>query len=474
MCGGRGGATLTAVGAATAAVCDFWKRFDLDGRRHKLDQQALDMRARHEASATSRRVLAESTKKFRAMDDAAKLNGLTALLRQYQEEVDTLTRRARHSEKAFRDLFRSLIDAPDPAAALTAVGDGSRRVSELSEEVTRLKAELAEYETEFSSLKNQDITIRQLEERLRGFEDDVEQQVADAIAEREQELRASLDRELEAARLREVEREKALASAQQEVADAHRSTDDAQSQLLELRERYDEDTAAFRAEIEVLAQESDRANGRVLSLTKELQRLRDGEASQRSSEAGDVSSHVETTKRLLEAEAEAARQRTAMKELTQQWEAAMGSQQQQHEEAMAQLMEEVAARKAEVAQLHEELESRTPETDVAALRRKVANLEALHFNVERDDDDDDGDAGVGTWPCGTATLPPAPHVQVCLRAAYALAGDSGELSTAVARVRHLDSEVVRLRREKEELHNANAVRIVGWQRRSRGAAPWRC
>ena len=163
--------------ALYASVCAFWKKFDLDGRRHKLDQQALEMRARHDATVSGRRALTEATKTFFKGTKAERASGLRALLKRYQEEVDTLTRRARSSDKAFRDLFRALIDAPDPAAALQSAADSERRVAEASEEAERLRSEVAEYEAEFSTLKNQDITIRQLEERLRGFEDDVEQQV---------------------------------------------------------------------------------------------------------------------------------------------------------------------------------------------------------------------------------------------------------------------------------------------------------
>jgi len=220
--------TVAVMCVTWLAVYEFWKKFDLDGRRHKLDQQALDMRARHEAGAGSRRGLAEATKKFRSGSDSEKLAGVKALLRRYQEEIDTLTRRARHAEKAFRDLFRPLVEAPDPCAALVAATDDSRRKRALQEEVERLRAEVKQYEAEFAALKNQDITIRQLEERLRLFESDVDRQVEAMTAQREQVLRAGLDEQLEAARVREAERDKAVAAAEGEVAEANRLADEAQ------------------------------------------------------------------------------------------------------------------------------------------------------------------------------------------------------------------------------------------------------
>ena len=75
-------------------------------------------------------------------------------------------------------------------------------------------------------------------------------------------------------------------------------------------------------------------------------------------------SHVETTKRLIAAEADAARQRSAMKELTRQWEATVREQQKQHDAALARAMEELEARKSQVAELQAELDARTPEAEV--------------------------------------------------------------------------------------------------------------
>lgn len=41
---------------------EFWAQFDLDGRRLKLDQLAVQLRAKHDASIKARKQLAEATK----------------------------------------------------------------------------------------------------------------------------------------------------------------------------------------------------------------------------------------------------------------------------------------------------------------------------------------------------------------------------------------------------------------------------
>jgi len=115
-----------------------------------------------------------------------------------------------------------------------------------------------------------------------------------------------------------------------------------------------------------------------------------------------LGSHVETTKRLIEAETEAARQRNAMKEATRQWEATLQEQRTQHEQGVARLREELAERQALVDKLHDELAGRESLEEVAELKRQLHSLQALHFNVESDDVSSDGVCGARRacfWAC---------------------------------------------------------------------------
>ncbi len=51
-------------------------------------------------------------------------------------------------------------------------------------EIDRLRAELADYDREFQQLKNQDITIRRLEEQLEEFDSNIESKVEDELKRR--------------------------------------------------------------------------------------------------------------------------------------------------------------------------------------------------------------------------------------------------------------------------------------------------
>ncbi|EFJ48484.1 hypothetical protein VOLCADRAFT_47269, partial [Volvox carteri f. nagariensis] len=92
------------------------------------------------------------------------------LLKQYQEEIDRLTKRAKHGETAFLDLYQKLYEAPDPAPALAMAFEHATRATDLEAQCKKMATELAEYKAESAQIKNQDLTVRKLEEKVRALE----------------------------------------------------------------------------------------------------------------------------------------------------------------------------------------------------------------------------------------------------------------------------------------------------------------
>ncbi|GMF21469.1 unnamed protein product [Phytophthora lilii] len=237
-------------------VLQFWKAFDLDSKRVLLDSQGSTMKSEKDASVRSRKKLAETTKHFRRLaTDADKAAGAGPLLKAYQEEIDHLTRRAKFSENAFFQLYKGLYAAPDPAPALAAVAS-SAGTDDLAEENKKLKKELKEYEAEFATLKNQDITIRNLEEQVaaaaREHEDAVHQQVEQRTRE--------LEDQLENARLEWAQQrrdyERQLEASRVELREAFAKMDAMQSDLFAHKQRSGLARNALDAEMEAISQES--------------------------------------------------------------------------------------------------------------------------------------------------------------------------------------------------------------------------
>ncbi|MEW5305958.1 MAG: hypothetical protein WDW36_008467 [Sanguina aurantia] len=255
-----------------SVVCGYWKEFDLEGMRASLDEVGLKVAEHQEDAMAARKRLAESTREFKRTPEAA-TRGVGPLLKQYQEEVDRLTRRAKHGESAFLQLYQKLYEAPDPAPCLSLAAETASRAAELEAGMRKMATELSEYRTESSAIKNQDVTIRKLEERIRGLEAALEDRDAEMVGARE---RAVAD--ADAARLavmaeREVHLSVMLAEAQSSQAALHKLHAVTQSQLFEIQNQTEEQRYGRQSELENTAAELERSQERLAALEHEKARL---------------------------------------------------------------------------------------------------------------------------------------------------------------------------------------------------------
>eukprot|EP00887_Chlorella_sp_A99_P007147 scaffold2.g7147.t1 len=409
-----------------------WSSLDLEGLRSKLDEQGLGIAERQDATRQSRATLAERTKEFRRAASADVVKQVTPLLKAYQEEVDRLTGRAKQGESAFLDLYRVLYAAPDPAPALTAGLEAASRAAELEAQVTKLAQELAEYKAESSQLRNQDLTIRRLQEQERQLE---EQEQSAAAVERER---------MEAERL-------------------HHTT---QNQLFSIQTKTEEEAAGMQSELEFATAEMERAQQRLAMLEREkealLQKVQAAVQAQEASEAAPERRDAEESLR---------------QELQAQWELAgrlqieVASLRQQVESGAATwsarvegLRSTLEAREAHCAALDAELAARPTQLELDELRAQVRILQAVGYNM-LDGEEDAGGEGEGAAAGGpadagaaagerqaarsleAALLAKAKHLEHQLTMAkLGLAEARGEAEASAAKVEELEGE---LRQHKE-------------------------
>ncbi|KAI0495121.1 hypothetical protein KFK09_025268 [Dendrobium nobile] len=257
-----------------AVVCSFWKDFDLEKEKSGLDEQGLRIAENQEISQKNRRKLAENTRDFKKASSEEKLNLFNSLLKGYQEEVDNLTKRAKFGENAFLNIYQKLYEAPDPYAVLASVAEQEQKLSELESENRKMKLELEEYRTEATHLKNQQATIRRLEERNRQLEQQMEEKVREIVEIRQRSLAEENQRTLEVLKEREQLLQEQLRQAKESVMNMQKIHEFAQSQLFELRAQSEEERAAKQAELNLLMDEVERAQTRLQSIEREKGVLR--------------------------------------------------------------------------------------------------------------------------------------------------------------------------------------------------------
>lgn len=397
---------LTSPLRLQAPVLQFWKAFDLDSKRVALDSQGSAMKTEKEASVRSRKKLAETTKNFRRLADADKVAAVGGLLRAYQEEVDSLTRRAKFSENAFFMLYKELYAAPDPVASLEIVAD--MKVADIEEENKKLRRELRDYETEFASLKNQDITIRKLEEQLNTSTQEMDNAIHEQVEKRTQELEALLEAKQSELSQQKMNYERQLESSRAELREAFSRLDAMQSDLFEHKQRSGLAKSTLDVEMEAISQEAILMQTLQLEnnqLKKQLDDLlstssmpfsstdsslaRDGAGSHTIRERHEQDDLIATLRQevlQLKEDLVHANAATAMEK--------------------ARLEKEIRANKQTISELEQTLASRPTTEQYTDVVRQLRVFQQLEYNIVDEDDDSNanadssnvGDAGDGIVP----------------------------------------------------------------------------
>lgn len=129
-------------------------------------------------------------------DEPEKFNAIKTLLKAYQSEIDSLTRRSKSSETAFLHVYKLLAEAPDPYPLLDAAVDQTIKAAQsdlLSSEVDRLKEENGELKNKLGELGNVDERRRRAEVRAEELEDKMEGMLGERVQQKENELNAKYD-----------------------------------------------------------------------------------------------------------------------------------------------------------------------------------------------------------------------------------------------------------------------------------------
>ena len=248
------------------------------------------------------------------------------LVKSYQEEVDNLTRRSKASEGAFSTLFAGLQEVNDPVSnlssameqivnyqaqlnqLLTTVDNVNRemanmndnfsvdresmqneieklknaKVSEVSsgiskddrQELVQLRREVAEYEVEFRSLKNQDITIRKLEAKIQDMQENSKEELEKELAKAQQDLAETEGRRAAEALDREAAMERRVHSLELQLKAERAGREATQAHLLDQEDGAGEREAAWEAQRRILVDDAERLREILHEASRERDELR--------------------------------------------------------------------------------------------------------------------------------------------------------------------------------------------------------
>jgi homeobox protein cut-like len=447
---------------ATLAQCKESRDASLSARKHLADTTKQFKRS-VKAAETASSALATSNTPETAGQSVAEVESLAKQCRltvkSYQEEIDNLTRRCKASESAYSSLGHALQELPNPAAVLeltlTQMNAQQAQMAQLLKTVTRsneelhsqeqekqrykkeldaatkskssasnaasssyskddreelvqLRREVAEYEVEFRSLKNQDITIRKLESRIGELQTSGEEEFKQELSKAKEELAETEGRRATEALEREAAMERRVQTLELQLKAEQAGRDATQEYLFEADEGVSQREAAWEAQRRILVDDSERVRESLQAAVRERDELRlsvaavQGDGRSRSSgptppPSGGISlSDLMLERKAYEAEvAELSETAALLRDELRAQEDATVDEKRGFQTRIDALQREKASLNSNLSMLETQVASAPSQALVENMKRELRILKRLEYNADDVDADRDPEIAGG-------------------------------------------------------------------------------
>lgn len=375
------------MAANVGSMFQYWKRFDLQQLQRELDATATVLANRQDESEQSRKRLIEQSREFKKNTPEDLRKQVAPLLKSFQGEIDALSKRSKEAEAAFLTVYKRLIDVPDPVPALD-VGQQLeikvQRLHDIETENQKLRETLEEYNKEFAEVKNQEVTIKALKEKIREYEQTLKSQAETIALEKEQKLQndfAEKERKLQETQMSTTSK---LEEAEHKLQTLQTALEKTRTELFDLKTKYDEETTAKADEIEMIMTDLERANQRAEVAQREAETLREQLSSANHSlqlasqiqKAPDVAIEV-LTRSSLEVELAAKEREIAqLVEDVQRLQASLTKLRENSASQISQLEQQLNAKNSTLKQLEEKLKG---QADYEEVKKELNTLKSMEF-----------------------------------------------------------------------------------------------
>ncbi|XP_066508178.1 homeobox protein cut-like 1 isoform X2 [Hoplias malabaricus] len=377
------------MAANAGSMFQYWKRFDLQQLQRELDATATLLANRQDESEQSRKKLIDQSREFKKNTPEDLRKQVAPLLKSFQAEIDALSKRSKEAEAAFLNVYKKLIDVPDPVPVLE-LGQQLQlkvqRMHDIETENQKLRETLEDYNKEFAEVKNQEVTIKALKEKIREYEQTLKNQAENLAQEKEQQLHndyAEKERKLQESQESMASR---MEEAEHKAQNLQTVLETTQAELFDLKTKYDEESTAKADEIEMVMTDLERANQRAEAAEREAEALREQLTSANKSlqlatqiqKAPDMEQAVEVVSRSsLEAELSAKeREMVQLVEDVQRLQASLAKLRENSSSQISQLEQQLSAKSATLKQLEEKLQE---QADYEEVKKELSILKSMEF-----------------------------------------------------------------------------------------------
>ncbi|XP_029372514.1 cut-like homeobox 1b isoform X3 [Echeneis naucrates] len=379
------------MAANAGSMFQYWKRFDLQQLQKELDATATQLANRQDESEQSRKKLIDLSREFKKNTPEDLRKQVAPLLKSFQGEIDALSKRSKEAEAAFLNVYKKIIDVPDPVPVLELAQQLQlklQRMHDIETENTKLRETLEDYNKEFAEVKNQEVTIKALKEKIREYEQSLKNQAENLAQEKQLQLHndyAEKERKLQESQDSMSSR---LEEAEHKAQSLQTALETTQAELFDLKTKYDEESTAKADEIEMVMTDLERANQRAEAAQREAESLREqlslsNQSQQLSSpanadpdteQATDASSHSS-----LEAELRAKERETAqLVDDVQRLQASLTKLRETTASQITQLEQQLSSKTSILKELEEKLQK---QADYEEVKKELSILKSMEFGT---------------------------------------------------------------------------------------------
>ncbi|XP_008307910.1 cut-like homeobox 1b isoform X2 [Cynoglossus semilaevis] len=379
------------MAANAGSMFQYWKRFDLQQLQKELDTTATQLANRQDESEQSRKKLIDLSREFKKNTPEDFRKQVAPLLKSFQGEIDALSKRSKEAEAAFLNVYKKIIDVPDPVPVLELAQQLQlklQRMHDIETENTKLRETLEDYNKEFAEVKNQEVTIKALKEKIREYEQSLKNQAENLAQEKQLQLHndyAEKERKLQESQDSMSSR---LKEAEQKAQTLQTALETTQAELFDLKTKYDEESTAKADEIEMVMTDLERANQRAETAQREAESLREQlSLSNQSQQLGspdksDTITEQEaevTSHSSLEAELRAKERETAqLVEDVQRLQASLTKLRETTSSQISQLEQQLSSKTAVLKELEEKLKK---QADYEEVKKELSILKSMEFGT---------------------------------------------------------------------------------------------
>ncbi|XP_039361477.1 homeobox protein cut-like 2 isoform X1 [Mauremys reevesii] len=274
------------MAAEVGSMVQYWKQLDLRRLQKELNSVASELAARQEESEHSHKHLIELSREFKKNVPEEIREMVAPVLQSFQAEVIALSKRSKEAETAFLSVYKQLIGAPDPVPVLEVAQSSEERLQQVQgldpenpplKELNRQRKkhpELLGTKEQRGGTSPAGLTVS---EGARLTSISSKALVTDTLLQRNE---AEKQKGLQEAQITLAAR---LGEAEEKIKVLHAALKATQTELLDLRCKYDEEAASKADEVAMIMTNLEKANQRAEAAQREVESLREQLASVNSS-----------------------------------------------------------------------------------------------------------------------------------------------------------------------------------------------